>query len=81
MRRSEKPINLAQLQLHLPILTASEATVTEEKQKELAVALVELLISAAQEGDGERRTSGGEDERQVTRGVQDGVWARFRARA
>jgi hypothetical protein len=65
MRRSEKPINLAQM--HLPILTASKAAVTDEKQKELAVALVELLISAAQAGDDERRTSGGENELETDR--------------
>jgi hypothetical protein len=64
MRRSEKPINRAQL--HLPILTASKAAVTDEKQKELSVALVELLISAAQE-DYERRTSGGDDELKTDR--------------
>ena len=65
MKRSEKPINLAQL--HLPILTASKAAVTDEKQKELAVALVELLISAAQEGDDQRKTSGGENELETDR--------------
>lgn len=65
MRRSEKPINLAQL--HLPILTASKAAVTDEKQKELAVALVELLISAAQDGADERRINGGEDELKTDR--------------
>jgi hypothetical protein len=65
MRRSEKPINRAQL--HLPILTASKAAVTDEKQKELSVALVELLISAAQEDDDERRTSGGDDELETDR--------------
>jgi hypothetical protein len=50
----------------LPILTASKAAVTDEKQKELSVALVELLISAAQEDD-ERRTSGGDDELKTDR--------------
>jgi hypothetical protein len=65
MKRSEKPINRAQL--HLPIPTASKAAVTDEQQKELAVALVELLLSAAQEGDEGRRTSGGEDELETDR--------------
>jgi hypothetical protein len=65
MRRSEKPVKLAQL--HLPILIASKAAVTDEKQKELAVALVELLISAAQEGDDQRKTSGGENELETDR--------------
>lgn len=60
MKRSEKPINLAQL--HLPILTASKAAVTDEKQKELAAALVELLINAAQEGGDKKKASEGEDE-------------------
>jgi hypothetical protein len=64
MKRSEKPINP---QLYLPILTVSKAAIPDEKQKELAVALVELLISAAQEGDDERRASGGEDELETDR--------------
>jgi len=65
MKRSAKPINLAQL--HLPIRAASKAAVTDEKQKELTVALVELLIGAAQEGDGQRKTSGGENELETDR--------------
>jgi hypothetical protein len=65
MRRSEKPINLTQLRL--PILTASKAAISDEKQKELAVALVELLISAAQECGSERKASGGEDELETDR--------------
>jgi hypothetical protein len=59
MKRPARPIDLAQL--HLPLLTASKAGIvgiSHDKQKELAVALVELLISAAQES----KTSGGEDE-------------------
>lgn len=59
MKRPARPIDLAQL--HLPLLTASKvgiAGISHDKQKELAVALVGLLISAAQES----KTSGGEDE-------------------
>jgi len=65
MKRSEKPINLTQL--HLPILTASKAAITDEKQKELAVALVELLISAAQEKDDERTMGGTKNELETDR--------------
>lgn len=60
MKRPAKPIDLTQL--HLPLLTASKvATISHDKQRELAVALVELLISATQESN-ESKTGGGEDE-------------------
>jgi hypothetical protein len=61
MKRPAKPIDLAQL--HLPLLTASKVAISHDKQKELAVALVELLISATQES----KTSGGEDEPEAHR--------------
>ena len=64
MKRPAKPIDLAQL--HLPLLTASKVPISHDKQKELAVALVELLISATQERN-ESKTSGGEDEPETHR--------------
>ena len=64
MKRPEKPIQLAQL--HLPLLTASKAAISDDKQRELAVALVELLISAAQENE-ETKTNGGGDELEAHR--------------
>lgn len=64
MKRPEKPIQLAQL--HLPLLTASTAAISDDKQRELAVTLVELLISAAQENE-EAKTNGGGDELEANR--------------
>jgi hypothetical protein len=64
MKRPAKPIDVAQL--HLPLLTASKVAISHDKQRELAVALVELLISASQESN-ERKTSGGEDEPEAQR--------------
>ena len=59
MKRPGNPIMLAQL--HLPLLTASKAAMSDDKQRELATALVELLISATQESQ-ETKTNGGNDE-------------------
>lgn len=64
MKRPDKPIQL--VQLHLPLLTASKAAISDDKQRELAVALVELLISAAQENE-EAQTNGGGDELETNR--------------
>jgi hypothetical protein len=64
MKRPAKPIDLAQL--HLPLLNASKVAISHDKQRELAIALVELLISASPESN-ERKTSGGEDEPEAER--------------
>ena len=64
MKRPTKPIDL--VQLHLPLVTASKIAISHDKQKELAVALVELLINASQEGN-ERKTSEVEDEPEAQR--------------
>jgi hypothetical protein len=64
MKRPAKPIDLAQL--HLPLLTASKVAISHDKQRELAIALVELLISASTESN-EIKTSGGEDEPEAQR--------------
>jgi hypothetical protein len=52
--------------LRLPLVTASKIAISHDKQKELAVALVELLISASQESN-ERKTSEVEDEPEAQR--------------
>jgi hypothetical protein len=64
MKRPTKPIDL--VQLHLLLVTASKITISHDKQRELAVALVELLISASQESN-ERKTSEVEDEPEAQR--------------
>jgi len=63
MKVPEKPIKVAQL--HLPLLAASKASISDEKQRELAVALIELLISATQENDDTE--NGGADELEADR--------------
>jgi hypothetical protein len=64
MKRPTKPIDL--VQLHLPLVTASKTAISHDKQRELAVALVELLISASQ-ANNERKTSEVEDEPEAQR--------------
>jgi len=64
MKRPTKPIDL--VQLRLPLVTASKIAISHDKQKELAVVLVELLISASQESN-ERKTSEVEDEPEAQR--------------
>jgi hypothetical protein len=56
--RPAKPLNS---QLNLLLVDAPKAVVPDDKQKELALALVELLIGAAQESD-RPQAKGGEDE-------------------
>jgi hypothetical protein len=46
MKPSAKPFHL---QLNLPLLNAPAAPVPDEKQKELTLALMKLLINAARE--------------------------------
>ena len=57
MRRPVKPSQ----QLNLSLLTATACVVPDEKQKELMLALVELLSGAAAEGV-QPQTNGGDDE-------------------
>lgn len=58
MRQAHKPLHL--IQLNLSLLNAPKATVSEDKQQELATALVELLLCAVQETKEEN--NGGESE-------------------
>ena len=58
MKRSTTPI---EKQLNLPLLGAPVTTVSRDEQKELTVALVELLIHAAQR-DLKTQPNGGKNE-------------------
>ncbi len=62
----KQPAKSPHLQLNLSLLNVSATAVPEHKQKELTLALVELLISAAGEGV-ERQANGGEDESEAHR--------------
>ena len=64
MKRPKKSIQLGQL--HLPLLTASKVDIADDKQRELAAALIELLVSATQERQ-EPATKGGSDELEAHR--------------
>ena len=58
MTRHAKPLNS---QLNLLLVDAPKTVVSDDKQKELALALVELLISAAQQSS-PQLANGGRDE-------------------
>jgi hypothetical protein len=64
VKRPKKSIQL--VQLHLPLLTASKADIADDKQKELAAALIELLVSATQESQ-KTAINGGSDELEAHR--------------
>jgi len=59
MKRLAKPLVP---QMNLPLLEAP-ATVPGNKQKELALTLIQILINAARENEIVPRVQGGEDER------------------
>jgi hypothetical protein len=63
VNRPTKPLNS---QLNLLLINAPKAVLPDDKQRQLALALVELLISAAQKSD-QQPTSGGEDELEADR--------------
>lgn len=58
MKRSAKPLSP---QMNLPLLEGA-ATTLGDKQKELALTLMEMLINAARENELLPRARGGEDE-------------------
>jgi len=58
MKRPAKPLNP---QMNLPLLNAPATAVPDDQQKELALTLMELLISAARENI-VQPTQGGGDE-------------------
>jgi hypothetical protein len=64
MKRSPKPI--AQ-QFNLSLLSAAPTTISQDKQRELKLALIELLTDAVWPSQDEREDRGGEDESQTNR--------------
>ena len=62
MKSQPKPIHN---QLNLPLLNLAPATLPTGKHKELALALVELLVSAANNESAALAAQGGEDESEV----------------
>jgi len=60
----KRPAKRTVPQLKLPLIDLPAAAVPGNKQRELAAALMELLINAARES-GEQRESGGEHEPEV----------------
>ena len=59
MKRPAKRLNP---QMNLPLLNATGTAVSDHKQKELALTLMELLINAARDNNVVPRTNGGGDE-------------------
>lgn len=58
MNQPAKPLNL---QLNLSLVDATRMAVPDDKQRELALALVELLIGAAQESQSLLANGGGDE--------------------
>ncbi len=58
MKRSAKPLYP---QMNLPLFHVPATAIPDDQQKELTIALMELLISAAEEKN-EQQGNGGEDE-------------------
>lgn len=58
MKRSVKPTGT---QFNLPLLTEPAAVLPGDKQRELALALVELLIGVARESVGDSARGGGDE--------------------
>jgi hypothetical protein len=58
MKRSHKPLDL---QMNLSLLSMPATTIPDDRRRELAQALKELLISAVRE-DVEQQNNGGVDE-------------------
>lgn len=61
MKRSAKPLYS---QMNLPLFNVPATATPDEQQNELAIALMELLISAAEAKD-EQSKNGGKDESQT----------------
>lgn len=59
MKRSAKSLYP---QMNLPILNVPATALPDEQQNEVTIALVELLISAAEQEENEQAGNGGEDE-------------------
>lgn len=63
MNRPAKPLNS---QLNLLLVNTPKAAIPDDKERELALALMELLINAVQKSD-RQLANGGEDEREADR--------------
>lgn len=64
----KRPAKQLQPQMNLPLLSAPATAVPGHKQKELALTLMEILISAARENNiGPRADGGGDEPRQTHR--------------
>ena len=64
MKRSSKP---TAPQFNLSLLRAAPLMMSQDKQKELKLALMELLTDAVSPSQNEREDRGGEDESQTNR--------------
>jgi len=64
MKRSSKPITQ---QFNLSLLSAAPIMISQDKQQELKLALMELLTDAVCLSQKEREDKGGEDESQTNR--------------
>jgi hypothetical protein len=58
MKRPAKPLNP---QMNLPLLNAPATAVPDDQQRELALALMELLINAARENIAQEAKGGGDE--------------------
>lgn len=58
MKRPAMPTNL---QFNLPLPDAPAAALPSDKRRELALALVELLLSAARESESRQKRGGGDE--------------------
>ena len=64
MKRSSKPITQ---QFNLSLLSAAPIMISQDRQKELKLALMELLSDAVCPSQQERESRGGKDESQTNR--------------
>lgn len=64
MKRSGKPIDQ---QFNLSLLSAAPIMISQDKQKQLKLALMELLTDAVCPSQNKREDRGGEDESQTNR--------------
>jgi hypothetical protein len=64
MKRSQKPNTQ---QFNLSLLSAAPLTISQDQQKELKRALIELLTDAVGPSPDKRENRGGEDESQTNR--------------
>jgi hypothetical protein len=56
-----RPVKPPHSQLNLLLVAAPKAAIPDEQQKELAIALMDMLIQAAQERDAGEANGGGDE--------------------